>query len=80
MSRENTVVTLFEKDWLVKEDGTMYHKGRESYEISSCDLKDSDWISHMMGKGWCDLNTFIPAYFYALSKIGVKYLSVKTEI
>lgn len=80
MSRKDTVITLFEKDWLVKEDGTMCHKGKESYEISSCDLKDCDWISHMMEKGWCDLNTFIPAYFYALSKIGVEYLPIKIAI
>lgn len=79
VNNTNAVTSLFEKEWLVKEDGTMYHKEHD-YEIHAEDLTNDDWISHMLSKGWCDMNTFIPAYFYALSKVEVSVLPIKIEI
>lgn len=78
-NNESDITSLFDKDWLVEEDGSMYHR-KQGYEICAKDLKNDDWISHLLEKGWCDMNTFLPAYFYALSKVGVSDLSIKIEI
>lgn len=78
-NNERDITSLFDKDWLVEEDGSMYHR-KQDYEICAIDLKNEDWISHLLEKEWCDMNTFIPAYFYALSKVGVSGLNIKVEI
>jgi hypothetical protein len=67
-----------QKDWIVYEDGSMLHTERD-YTIDAEDLKDKDWILHLLGKSWIDLNTFIPAYFHALSVIGTREITITTS-
>ena len=44
--------------------------------ILKSELKEDDWISHMVGKGYCDFGEFIKAYFKALEKYGVKSITI----
>lgn len=66
------IISEFSKDWEVKTDGTMISKLKPHYTISGNRLTEKDWIKHLLEKGWVDMNTFIPAYFYALKMIGKK--------
>jgi hypothetical protein len=65
-------------EWVVYSDGSMLHTERD-YAIDAEDLKDKDWILHLLTKGWIDLNTFIPAYFHALSLIGTHEITITTS-
>lgn len=66
----------FSKDWIVESDGTITSKLKPHYTINGNRLTEKDWIKHLLGKGWVDMNTFIPAYFYALKIIGKKEILV----
>lgn len=76
---DDTTPDPFELFWDVGDDGTLYNKGFYDYDIEGERLTESDWILHLSGKGWVDLNTFIPAYFKALSKRGIKEITIKTS-
>lgn len=66
-------------DWTVEEDGTLINK-RMGYEIGPDQLRDqNDWILHLMEKPWVNLNSFIPAYFLALRRLGIKDAIVRTS-
>lgn len=65
----------FSVDWEVTANGNMIHRDY-AYLIEACRLTEKDWIKHMLTKGWIDMNTFIPAYFYALRIIGVKEVTI----
>lgn len=67
----NEETERFSKDWEVERNGTMVSKVRPYYIISSDMLTEQDWIVHMLAKEWVDMNTFIPAYFYALKIRGI---------
>jgi len=76
------------KNWYIEEDGTMYymrdarrkfHYKKASYLIEGSRLKDDDWILHISGKVWTDLNDFIPAYFYALELRQINNLTIKNS-
>lgn len=69
----------WEVDWKIAEDGTLLDQDGHDYNIEGDRLAESDWILHLSGKGWVDLNTFIPAYFKALSKRGIKEITIKTS-
>ncbi len=69
---------LFNEDWFLSPKGDMYEShGR--YEIGAYSLKDDDWILHLMDKTWFDANTFIPAYFAACQKAGIKLVEIRTS-
>ena len=70
------ITDCFSKDWEVKSDGTMTSKEKPWYIITGDRLTDKDWIKHFLGKGWVNMNTFIPAYFYALKMIGKKEILI----
>lgn len=66
-------------DWTIEEDGALVNK-RMGYEISPDQLRDQDdWILHLMEKPWVNLNSFIPAYFLALRRLGIKDAVVLTS-
>lgn len=74
-SRYN-IIDDFSKDWEVEPDGTIISKLHPFYAISGEQLKNKDWIKHLLEKKWVDMNTFIPAYFYALKMIGQKEILI----
>lgn len=63
------------KDWYIDKDGNLEHRPT-GYNIAAASLTQSDWISHMRQKAWCDLADFIPAYFLALEQAGVKQITI----
>ena len=64
-------------DWTVSDNGDLINT-RYGYEISAEDLIErDDWILHMMEKSWMNYNSFIPAYFKALEKLGKKEVTIK---
>jgi len=67
--------------WEIEDDGTLtdVRRGRYQYEIEPGRLTEGDWITHLAKKGWVDLNSFIPAYFEALAKQGIKEITIKTS-
>ena len=54
------------RDWVVYKDGTMINVQNHNYTIAGDRLEEDSWIAHMKGKTWCDMNTFLDAYFFAL--------------
>ena len=64
-----------QKDWTISPEGDLHHD-KMNYDIFSNQLKEKNWILHMMGKGWVDLNSFIPAYFEACQRCGIKQLDI----
>lgn len=64
------------KDWVVRIDGTLEHAD-PSYTIDGSNLKEGSWISQMNEKTWIDMNTFMDAYLFALSRAGVDKLEIK---
>ena len=67
----------FNEDWQLSERGDMcFHNSR--YYIDADRLKESDWIIHLMGKVWFDANTFLPAYFEACRRAGIKKVTITT--
>ena len=64
-----------QKDWTISPEGDLHHE-KMNYDIFSNQLKEKNWILHMMEKGWVDLNSFIPAYFEACRRCGIKQLDI----
>ena len=79
LSAEIDKTEEFLKDWEVERDGTMVSKVMPYYVISSDTLTEEDWIAHMLSKELVDMNTFIPAYFYALKKRGIRELRITVD-
>ena len=66
-------------DWTVEGDGTLVNK-EKGYAIGPDQLlEQKDWILHMMGKPWVNLNSFIPAYLLALKRLGIKNAEILTS-
>ena len=65
-------------DWTISSRGDLENK-KWAYLIQAGQLREKDWILHMMEKKWCNLNTFIPAYFEACSRAGIKEMSILTN-
>ena len=66
-------------DWTIEDDGSLVNK-EHSYVISADQiLEQKDWILHMMWKPWVNLNSFIPAYFLALERLGIKNAEIVTH-
>lgn len=68
----------WKSEWKIDTDGAMRSLVLKGYIIRNYEITDGNWIHHMMGKRWVDMNTFIPAYFHALKTIGVDKLTVLT--
>lgn len=67
-----------QKDWNISPDGDLLHN-KTKYQISAQQLGEKDWILHMMGKRWVNLNTLIPAYLEACRRAGVDELQIITH-
>lgn len=67
-----------QKDWEISPKGDLYHPKRD-YPIEAERLNEKNWIIHMMGKGWIDLNSFIPAYFEACRRAGFDTIEIITN-
>lgn len=63
------------KDWYIDKDGNLEHRPT-GYDIAAASLTQTDWISHMRQKAWCNLADFIPAYFLALEQAGVRQITI----
>lgn len=61
----------FNEDWYLSTRGDMINSWN-GYPIYHNQLTRNDWVLHLMAKMWFDANTFIPAYFEACRRIGVK--------
>ena len=51
--------------WVVTSDSLETNDGR--YVIEFNRLKEN-WITHLLNKSWCDMNSFLKAYRFALLK------------
>lgn len=61
------------KDWVVTKDLDLvrrFENGRE-YWIERDMLLDHNWVAHLLKKEWCDMNTFVRAYYFALERCEV---------
>lgn len=65
-------------DWFLTPDGDMFNAWSD-YEIENDRLDEDDWILHCMGKRWFDANTFIPAYFEACRRKGLKVVQLRID-
>lgn len=63
-------------DWFLTPDGDMFNAWSD-YEIESDRLDEDDWILHCIGKRWFDANTFLPAYFEACRRKGLKVVQMR---
>ena len=68
---------IFNDDWALSSTGDMFCI-ESYYEIYDYLLAQSHWILHLMEKRWFDANTFIPAYFEACKRAGIKEVRIKT--
>ena len=66
-----------QKDWEISKQGDLTHIKRDYY-ISHDRLSEDDWLLHLITKGWFDANTFLPAYFEACKRAGIKEVTIKT--
>lgn len=66
----------YNEDWFLSSEGDMYNAW-SLYEIDSDTLTDDDWLLHCMGKRWFDANTFLPAYFEACRRKGLKVVQMR---
>ena len=67
---------MFNEDWALSKKGDM--RGNGCYDIISERLEEGDWILHLMEKMWFDANTFLPAYFEACRRAGIKQVTITT--
>ena len=58
-------------EWYLSPQGDMMNT-RSGYTIEHDILKKDDWVLHLSEKRWFDANTFIPAYFEACRRAGLR--------
>ena len=63
-------------DWEVSPSGDMYCADA-SYHIAAERLGTENWLDHIAGKTWVNLNTFIPAYIEACRRAGIKTVKIQ---
>lgn len=68
----------FNDDWWLSDAGDMWN-GKGCYAIYENRLAEGDWLLHLMGKVWFDANTFIPAYFDACRRVGIKKVTINID-
>ena len=64
--------------WTIEKDGTMTHDS-PYYYIEGPRLGTENWITHMAGKRWVDLRTFVRAYFTACQVRGLRTVTLRTD-
>lgn len=62
--------------WSITDDGSMLNLNT-GYEIEGDRLCEDDWLLHEIGRQ--DMNAFVPAYFEACKRKGIKELKIKTQ-
>lgn len=67
-----------QKDWAISPNGDLKHI-KMQYCIPADRLEEEDWILHLTEKAWIDFNTFIPAYFEACRRAGIKNIKIITN-
>jgi len=65
----------FNDDWWLSDTGDMWND-QGHYGIYDNRLNEGDWMLHLMGKVWFDANTFLPAYFEACNRAGIKEVTI----
>lgn len=70
--------TVINEDWIVTKVGDILSTKR-GYGIYDNQLKKDDWLKHMAGKCWVNFNTFLPAYFEALRRKGLKTIKIRID-
>ena len=63
-------------DWEVSPSGDMYCADA-SYHIAAERLGTENWLDHIAGKTWVNLNTFIPVYIEACRRAGIKTVKIQ---
>jgi hypothetical protein len=66
-------------DWTVTVTGDLLNQTND-YSIPFDRLQEDLWIPHMRKKNWINMNTFIDAYLFALSRSGVTRLEIKIHL
>lgn len=66
----------YNEDWYLSTDGDMCNS-RSDYFIEADRLDEDDWILHCMEMAWFDGNTFLPAYWEACRRAGIKEVTMK---
>lgn len=62
-------------DLLINRGRTKLNDGWEIF-IPRNRLTESDWISHIRTKAYCDYGQFVCAYMKALERLGIKSLNI----
>ena len=65
----------YNSEWLLSPKGDMKHC-YVGYEIAYDILEKGDWLLHLSAKRWFDANTFIPAYFEACRRAGLRNIKM----
>lgn len=68
----------YNDDWFISPGGDMMNT-LSCYVIGSDVLDHDDWILLLTAKRWFDANTFIPAYFEACRRRGLKVVPMRIE-
>lgn len=68
----------YNSDWFISPDGDMMN-ARSCYVIGSDVLDHDDWILLLTVKRWFDANTFLPAYFEACRRKGLKVVQMRID-
>jgi hypothetical protein len=80
-TRDDLLATSIIKfgNWILKLEGDLINEV-DLYTITSSELDQPHWISHMKSKKWIDMRTFMDAYWFALSRKGISKLTVDVEL
>lgn len=62
-------------DLLIHRNRTKLNNGWEIF-IPKNRLTESEWISHIRTKAYCDFGEFVCAYMKALERLGIKSLNI----
>lgn len=68
----------FNLDWFISDKGDLLNR-RGDYILEHCFLTMPDWILILSEKRWFDANTFIPAYYEACRRAGIKKITMKVD-
>lgn len=69
---------VYNEDWFLSPKGDMCNRC-SGYYIEADKLRKDDWILHCMERRWFDANTFIPAYWEACRRAGIKKVTMRIE-
>lgn len=65
----------WEGEWKITPEGDLEH-AKFDYFIESYRLGTENWLEHMAGKTWVNLNTFVPAYLEACHRAGITSVKI----